>query len=58
MFLWWLLLRVFAVLQTLSVLQEQGTAREVHSRNEMFGSVDGNFAAGSSECEHQEKKRQ
>jgi hypothetical protein len=56
MFLWWLLLRVFAVLQTLSVLQEQGTAREVHSRNEMFGSVDGNFAAGSSE--HQEKKRQ
>jgi hypothetical protein len=56
MFLWWLLPRVFAVLQTLSVLQEQGTAREVHSRNEMFGSVDGNFAAGNS-C-HQEKKRQ
>jgi len=30
----------------LIALQEQGTVREVHARNEVFGSVDGNFAAG------------
>ncbi len=31
----------------LLMLQEQGVTREVHARNEVFGSVDGNFAAGT-----------
>jgi hypothetical protein len=30
------------------LLQEQGTARELHARNEVLGSIDGNFAAGDS----------
>jgi hypothetical protein len=45
MLLLFVLIALAAVVNVIA-LQEQGAVREVHARNEVFGSIDGNFAAG------------